>query len=84
MPDVQGRVLEEALQGGPPVTDFSVLRKTRRSSTQTGLTAKLPTDLDGGGIGPRLTTYAVELQTKTLSRGDKTYTYFDYARAIRE
>ena len=32
MPDVQGRVLEEALQGGPPFTDFSVLR-ARRSST---------------------------------------------------
>jgi hypothetical protein len=84
MPDVQGRVLEEALQGGPPVTDFSVLRKTRRSSTRTGLTAKLPTDLDGAGIDPRLTTYAVELQTKVLSRGGRSYTYFDYARAIRE
>ena len=84
MPDVQGRVLEEALQGGPPVTDFSVLRKTRQSSTRTGLTAKVPTDLDGGGIDPRLTTYTVELQTKVLSRGGRSYTYFDYARAIRE
>jgi arylsulfatase A-like enzyme len=84
MPDVQGRVLEEALQGGPPVTDFSVLRKTRRSSTRTDLTAKLPTDLDGSGIDPRLTTYAVELQTKVLSRGGRSYTYFDCARAIRE
>jgi arylsulfatase A-like enzyme len=84
MPDVQGRVLEEALQGGPPVTDFSVLRKTRHSSTRTGLTAKLPTDLDGRGIDPRVTTYAIELQTKVLSRGGRSYTYFDYARAIRE
>jgi len=48
------------------------------------LTAKLPTDLDGAGIDPRLITYAVELQTKALSRGDRTYTYFDCARAIRE
>jgi arylsulfatase A-like enzyme len=84
MPDVQGRVLEEALQGGPPVIDFSVLPKTHRSSIRTGLTAKLPTDLDGGGIDPRLTTYAVELQTKVLSRGGRSYTYFDYARAIRD
>jgi arylsulfatase A-like enzyme len=84
MPDVQGRMLEEALQGGPPVTDFSVLRKTRHSSTRTGLTAKLPTDLDGRGIDPRVTTYAIELQTKVLSRGGRSYTYFDYARAIRE
>src|SRR5262249_10284134 len=63
MPDAQGRVLEEALQGGPPVTDFSVLRKIRRSLSRTGLAVKLPTDIDGSGIDPRLSTYAVELQT---------------------
>jgi arylsulfatase A-like enzyme len=84
MPDVQGRVLEEALQGGPPFTEFSVLRKAHRSSTRTGLTAMLPTDLDGSGIDPRFTTYAVELQTKVLNSGRKRYTYFDCARAIRE
>jgi arylsulfatase A-like enzyme len=84
MPDLQGRVLEEALKDGPPVTDFSVLRKTHRSSTRTGLTIKLPTDLDGRGIDPRLSTYAVELHTKVLSRGGNSYTYFDYAGSIRE
>ena len=31
MPDVQGRVLEEALQGGPRVTEYAVLSKTHRS-----------------------------------------------------
>src|SRR4029077_14710856 len=36
MPDVQGRVREAARRAVPPVTDFSVLRKTHRSSTQTG------------------------------------------------
>ena len=45
---------------------------------------KLPTDSDGGGIDPNLTTYAVELKTKVLSRGSKSYTYFDQAKAIRE
>ncbi|WP_018321688.1 alkaline phosphatase family protein [Bradyrhizobium sp. WSM2793] len=84
MPDTLGRVLDEALQGGPPVTDFSVLRKTHRSSTRTGLTVKRPTDLDGGATDPRLTTYAVKLQTKVLSYGSRRYTYLDYARAIRE
>src|SRR6185436_5916578 len=49
MPDVQGRVLEEALQGGPRVTEYTVLNKTHRSSIKTGLTIKLPTDLDGRG-----------------------------------
>src|SRR5262249_26959880 len=80
----RARVLGGARRGAPPVTDFSVLPKTRRSSTRTGLTTKLPTDLDGGGIDPRLTTYAVELKTKVLSRSGRSYTYFDHARAIRE
>jgi len=84
MPAVQGRVLEEALQGGPPVTEYAVVNKTHRSSTKTGLTVKLPTDLDGRAINPKLTRYSVELKTKVLTRGGATYTYFDQARAIRE
>ena len=52
MPAVQGRVLEEALRGGPPVGEYAVLNKTHRSSTKTGL--KLPTDLDGGSVDPNL------------------------------
>jgi arylsulfatase A-like enzyme len=84
MPAVQGRMLEEALQGGPPVTEYAVVNKTHRSSTKTGLTVKLPTDLDGRAINPKLTRYSVELKTKVLTRGGATYTYFDQARAIRE
>jgi arylsulfatase A-like enzyme len=84
MPDVQGRVLEEALQGGPNVMEYAVQNKTHRSSTKTGLTMKLPTDLDNRSTDPRLTTYAVELKTKVLTRGDKSHTYFDQAKAIRE
>jgi len=34
MPDVQGRALEEALQAGPPVTEYRVVNKTHRSSTR--------------------------------------------------
>ena len=84
MPDVQGRVLEEALQGGPDVTAYTVLAKPYRSSKKTGLTMKLPTDLDGRTIDPHLTTYSVELRTKILTRGGTSYIYFDQARAIRE
>jgi hypothetical protein len=84
MPAVQGRVLEEALQGGPQVTEYAVLNKTHRSSAKTGLTVKLPTDLDGRAINPKLNRYWVELKTKTLTRGDASYTYFDQARAIRD
>jgi arylsulfatase A-like enzyme len=84
MQDVQGRVLDESLQGEPGVAEYAVLNKTRRSSTKTGLTMKLPTDLDSRDIDSRLTTYAVELKTKVLTRGDTSYAYFDYAKAIRE
>ena len=84
MPAVQGRVLEEALQGGPPVGEYAVLNKTHRSSTKTGLTVKLPTDLDGRSVDPTLTSYSVELKTKILTRGAASYTYFDQAKAVRE
>ena len=84
MPDVQGRVLEEALQGGPPVSEYAVLNKTHRSSTKTGLTVKLPTDLDGRSVDPNLSSYSVELKTKILTRGAASYTYFDQAKAVRE
>ena len=81
MPAVQGRVLEEALQGGPPAVEYAVADKTHQSSARTGLTVKLPTDLDGRAVDPRLTRYAVELKTKTLTRGGSSYTYFDQAQS---
>jgi hypothetical protein len=56
----------------------------RRSSTRSGLTVKLPTDLDGRTVDPKLTKYSVELKTKILTRGAASYTYFDQARAIRQ
>src|SRR5881396_490038 len=84
MPGVQGRALEEALKGGPRVTEYTVSGKIHRSSKKTGLGVKLPTDLDGHTIDPNLTTYSVELRTKILTRGDASYIYFDQARAIRE
>ena len=77
-------MLEEALQGGPPVIEYAVVNKTHRSSIRTGLTVKLPSDLDGRAVDPKLTRYSVELQTKILSRGGVSYTYFDQARAVRE
>ena len=84
MPGVQGRVLEEALKGGPRVAEYTALGKTYRSSKKTGLQVKLPTDLDGRTIDPNLTTYSIELRTKTLTRGGTSFIYLDQARAIRE
>src|SRR5436190_1823740 len=63
MPAVQGRVLEEALQGGPPAVEYAVANKTHRSTMRTGLAVKLPTDLDGRAVDPTLTSYTVELRT---------------------
>jgi len=84
MPGSQGRALEEALKDGPRVTEYAVVGKIYRSSRNGGLKMKLPADLDGRSIDPRLTTYSVELTTKILTRGSSSYTYFDQARAIRE
>ena len=84
MPDVQGRVLEEALKGGSPVTDYAVLTKTDRSSKKAGLKIKLPTDLNGQSVDSKLSAYSVELRTKILTKGGTSFTYFDQARAVRE
>ena len=84
MPDAQGRVLEEALRGGPPITEYAVVNKTHRSSIRGGLTVKLATDLYGLTVDPKLNSYSVELKTKVLTRGAASYTYFDQAKAVRE
>jgi arylsulfatase A-like enzyme len=84
LPDVQGRVLEEALKGGPPVSEYRVVNNTRRSSSRSGVVVKLPTDMDGRSLDPKLSRYLVELKTKILTRAGASYTYFDGARAIRE
>lgn len=84
MPGVQGRVLEEALKGGPRIAEYTALDKIHRSSQKTGLQIKRSTDLDGRTIDPNLTKYSIELKTKTLTRGGMSYIYFDQARAIRE
>jgi arylsulfatase A-like enzyme len=84
MPDAQGRVLEEALRGGPPITEYAVVNKTHRSSIRSGLTVKLATDLDGLTVDPKLSSCSVELKTKILTRGAVSYTYFDQANAVRE
>jgi len=84
MSSIQGRVLEEALKGGPLVTEYTVLDKPYRSSKKTGLTVKLSTDLDGRTIDPNLTTYSIDLRTKVLTRGGTSHIYFDQAKAIRE
>jgi hypothetical protein len=50
-------------------TRFTAKRNQLTSSTRTGLTVKLPIDLDGRSVDPNLSSYSVELRTKILTRG---------------
>jgi arylsulfatase A-like enzyme len=85
LPQADGRPLLEALRNGPRVEDYQVVSRTLRPrSTATGLSVKLPTDPSGREVDPEKKEYTIELQTKALSYQDKTYTYFDSAKAARQ
>jgi arylsulfatase A-like enzyme len=85
LPQADGRPLLEALRNGPRVEDYQVVSRTLRpNSTATGLSVKLPTDPSGREVDPEKNEYTIELQTKALSYQDKTYTYFDFAKAVRQ
>ena len=87
MPQADGRVLNEALltpasKSAPIVTSSTV----NPTSTATGITAELPTDLTGATKDTALTagTYTINLGVKDLSVDGKTYRYFDFAKAVRQ
>ena len=84
LPRADGRVLEEALVGGPPLADFFLETRLRTSTVATGLRMLLPTDPNGRAVDPGPTRYRVELQTKTLRSDGTTATYLDWARAVRD
>ena len=80
-----GRPLLEALRHGPPESEYQVSsREFEPSSAATGLTIALPTDPNGRDTDPEKNSYTIQLQTKAISYQGKTYTYFDYAKAIRQ
>ncbi|HET9623996.1 MAG TPA: alkaline phosphatase family protein [Kofleriaceae bacterium] len=83
MPRAQGRVLHEALVGGPALAAFHVAPGVIRSALATGLTVRAPTDPDGKDVVPGASTYSFELRTKTLSFAGALTTYFDSAKATR-
>jgi arylsulfatase A-like enzyme len=84
LPGAEGRTLEEALAGGPPLAAYTV-RAAGVDAPQvaTGLRMRLPTDPNGADVDGSATTYRVHLQTKVLVHGGRTFTYFDLARADR-
>ncbi|HEX7841567.1 MAG TPA: alkaline phosphatase family protein [Kofleriaceae bacterium] len=84
LPHAQGRALFEAMAHGAAVSDYHVAQEVQRpKAPATGLTIRLPTDPDGKDIAPKLGSYTFELHTKSVTYGNQSYTYFDFAKASR-
>lgn len=84
LPQADGRPLLEALANGN-ANYQSVSRTVAPASSATGLQFKLPTDPSGAAVDTGKSSYTVQLQTKVLTDpGGKSYTYFDYAKAVRQ
>ncbi len=84
LPNADGRPLLEALStNGVPLASYTVNASTVAPTPASGLAMKLPTDPTGNTIDAGKSTYTIQLQTKNLSYGGKTFTYFDYAKALR-
>jgi arylsulfatase A-like enzyme len=84
LPGADGRPLLEALRSGPLPKAYKVtVRTIKPEAPATQLSMKLPTDPDGHDVDAGKTNYTIELKTKSVESKGKTYTYFDYAKAIR-
>jgi arylsulfatase A-like enzyme len=84
LPGAEGRVLLEALVEGLPLERFVVESYLKTSSSAVGLRMLLPTDPDGRAVDGRRTRYRMELKSTTLRWKDKSATYLDWARAVRD
>jgi arylsulfatase A-like enzyme len=85
LPQAQGRPLLEAmLHGGVNDKSYSMFGDVAWSNdAATGLKVCLPTSPDCDEDKTR-STYFIELHSKTLYLGQKSYTYFDTAKAVRQ
>jgi arylsulfatase A-like enzyme len=87
MPKADGRVINEALtqptSASPAAVSTSVVTP---ASAATGLRFELPTDPTGGSADSALAagSYTINLAVKDLTVDNKTYRYFDYAKAVRQ
>jgi len=87
MPQVDGRVLNEAL--AMPTAAVKLSYKTlvvNPPSAARGLVFKSPVDPTGDTVDPTPTagSYSINLVVKELTVEGQTYRYFDYAQAIRD
>ncbi|HJO92558.1 MAG TPA: alkaline phosphatase family protein [Victivallales bacterium] len=84
MKNRDGRILYEALQNGIQLDKYIVVNSViTPSKDATGLKISLPTDPNGSDIDKRFTEYTIHLKIKKLLLGNKIYTYFDSAKAVR-
>ena len=82
LPQADGRPLLEALRGRAHVdaSAYAVKPQTiNPASAATGLAVQSPL-----GAATGATSYSFDLRIKELHYGDKTYTYFDWAKAVRK
>ena len=81
-----GRALDEALESdGARALDYRVeTPEAIRSTDATGLRVFLPTDTDGTRLDRAKTKYHVVLKTRKVVRAGQSYTYFDWARGVRD
>jgi arylsulfatase A-like enzyme len=84
LPGAEGRVLEEALLGGPSLESYVEETHLRTSSIADKVRVQLSTDADGRVVDPQRTHYRIELQSRTLRWGTRSATYLDWARAVRD
>lgn len=87
MPQADGRVLNEALLNpASTVTPQVVSSTVTPAAPASGLRFELPTDPTGATADAALSkgTYTINLAVKDLTVGNKTYRYFDYAKAVRQ
>jgi hypothetical protein len=85
MPQADGRILNEAVLMPASSSTPNVNASTVTSSTATGLRFELPTDPTGATADASLNigSYMINLAVKDLTVNNKTYRYFDYAKAVR-
>jgi predicted AlkP superfamily pyrophosphatase or phosphodiesterase len=80
-----GRPLREALSSGVGTTDYKVdTPEPITSPPATGLRVFLPTDTDGSRVDKSKTNYRVVLKTRKVVRDGQSYTYYDWAKAVRD
>jgi hypothetical protein len=85
LPNTDGRPLYEAIDNGPSISAYSVSKVIiRPAEAAKGLKIYAATDPNEKEPVSKLSSYTFNLQTKDLTFNGQHYTYFDYAKAVRQ